>query len=130
MSIVLNESAENTARSTGLVRRVRAMSGAQFVQTLVVAWLDHPEATADDLAATAETLGVAITPKAAAPGSATSRPPVCSRCCRPRWPTRKPMTNSRSAHDPLTIGWYTEGIRIRTLHVRSGLGADALLRMR
>jgi hypothetical protein len=47
----------------GLVRRVRAMSGAQFVQTLVFAWLDHPDATSDDLAATAETLGVTITPQ-------------------------------------------------------------------
>jgi hypothetical protein len=63
MNTVLNESAERAARSTGLVRRVRAMSGAQFVQTLVFAWLDHPDATSDDLAATAETLGVTITPQ-------------------------------------------------------------------
>jgi hypothetical protein len=63
MNTVLNESAERAARSTGPVRRVRAMSGAQFVQTLVFAWLDHPHATSDDLAATAETLGVTITPQ-------------------------------------------------------------------
>jgi hypothetical protein len=61
MQYVLQDIAEEAARSTALVQRVRAMSGAQFVQTLVFGWLDNPDASSDDLVATAEALGVTIT---------------------------------------------------------------------
>lgn len=60
LQTVLTEVATTAARETGLIRRERAMSGAQFVQTLVLGWLANPDATYDDLVAMAADLGVTI----------------------------------------------------------------------
>lgn len=61
---VLTTVAQRAARTTGFVQRERKLSGATFSQTLVFGWLAHPEATLDQLAQTAATLGVALTPQA------------------------------------------------------------------
>lgn len=39
LQTVMTEVANTAARETGLIQRERAMSGAQFVQTLVLGWL-------------------------------------------------------------------------------------------
>lgn len=55
--------AEEAARATGLVRRRRRLGGAQWVQTLVFGWMRQPDATLEDLADEAASLGAAITPQ-------------------------------------------------------------------
>jgi hypothetical protein len=60
MQTVLTEVATTAARETGLIRRQRAMSGAQFVQTLVFGWLANPDARYDDLVDMAADLGATI----------------------------------------------------------------------
>jgi hypothetical protein len=63
---VLIESAHTAAQATGLVQRQRRLDGAQFVQTLVAAWLAQPEATYETMVGIAADLGVTITPQALA----------------------------------------------------------------
>lgn len=60
LQTVLTEVANTAARETGLIQRERAMSGAQFVQTLVFGWLANPDATYEDLVAMAADLGATI----------------------------------------------------------------------
>jgi len=60
---VLTRVANRAARATGFVQRRSKLSGAKFVQTLVFGWLANPEATYEELAQTAATLGVAISPQ-------------------------------------------------------------------
>jgi hypothetical protein len=42
--------ADQEGRHPNRTRRVRAFTGASFVQTLVFGWLGHPDATLDNLA--------------------------------------------------------------------------------
>ena len=58
---VLTRVANRAARTTRFVQRRSKLSGAKFVQTLVFGWLANPEATYEELAQTAATLGVKIT---------------------------------------------------------------------
>jgi hypothetical protein len=58
---LLTVRADRIARETGFVRRESKPGGAEFSQTLVFGWLAHPEATLNELAQTAATLGVTIT---------------------------------------------------------------------
>src|SRR6266545_3771028 len=58
---VLSRVANRAARTTGCVRRRSKLSGAKFVQTLVFGWLANPEATYEELAQTAATVGVKVT---------------------------------------------------------------------
>lgn len=58
---VLTRVANRAARATRFVQRRSKLSGAKFVQTLVFGWLANPEATYEELAQTAATLGVKIT---------------------------------------------------------------------
>jgi hypothetical protein len=58
---VLTTTANRAARATGCVQRRSKLSGAKFVQTLVFGWVANPEATYEELAQTAATLGVKIT---------------------------------------------------------------------
>ena len=59
---VLTTTAEEAARSTGCVRRVRRFSGATLCQTLVFGWLAAPAATLDQLCQMAAACGVRIRP--------------------------------------------------------------------
>lgn len=45
--------ADQAARESGFIRRVRALTGASFVQTLVFGWLGDPDASVSDLTHTA-----------------------------------------------------------------------------
>ncbi len=61
---VLGPVAERAARATGFVQRASKLTGARFVQTLVFGWLAPPQARLGQLAQTAATLGVALSPQA------------------------------------------------------------------
>ena len=63
MQMVLTSTAEAAAYNSGFVRRRSKLTGSAFVQTLTFGWLSNPEATLEDLAQTANTLGVAISPQ-------------------------------------------------------------------
>ncbi len=58
---LLTVQADRIARETGFVRRESKLGGAEFSQTLVFGWQANPEATLNELAQTAATLGVTIT---------------------------------------------------------------------
>jgi hypothetical protein len=61
---VLIEQAQLLAQQRGCVQRVRKFTGASLVQTMVFGFLQHPDATVEDLAQTAAGLGVHISPQA------------------------------------------------------------------
>ena len=60
MQSILAEYAEKVERETGFVERASKMGGAEFVQTLSIGWLSNPDATLEELAQTAATIGVRI----------------------------------------------------------------------
>jgi hypothetical protein len=55
--------ADRAAHASGLVQRESKLSGEAFVQTLTFGWLGRPDATLNELAQTAASLGVNITPQ-------------------------------------------------------------------
>jgi hypothetical protein len=61
MHRVLEERACVLARATGCVRRQRKCSGADVVQMLVFGFQQHPQASLEDLASTAEIRDVSVT---------------------------------------------------------------------
>ena len=63
MQTVLTTKADQAASETKFVQRKSKMGGAAFVQTVVLGWLQKPEATLEELAQTAAALGVTITPQ-------------------------------------------------------------------
>jgi Transposase DDE domain len=60
---VLTSTADAAADNTGFVRRRSKLTGSAFVQTLTFGWLSNPEATLEELAQTAGTVGVPISPQ-------------------------------------------------------------------
>jgi hypothetical protein len=60
---LLTTTANELARETGFVRRASKLTGARFVQALVFGWLSAPQATVQQLAQMAGTVGVAISPQ-------------------------------------------------------------------
>ena len=63
MQTVLTTKADEAANETGFVQRKSKMGGASFAQTLVLGWLQNPEATLEELTQTSAALGVTITPQ-------------------------------------------------------------------
>jgi hypothetical protein len=61
MRRILSEEAGKAGRTTGFVQRKSKMGGAEFVQTLVFGWMSNPQATLEELAQTAASVGVEIT---------------------------------------------------------------------
>ncbi|HNK20162.1 MAG TPA: IS4 family transposase [Piscinibacter sp.] len=55
--------ADTAARESGFIKRVRAFTGAQFLQTLVGTFLTTPAPTTEAFVDTAASLGVTITPQ-------------------------------------------------------------------
>src|SRR3989440_13042344 len=51
---VLEERADAVARETGCVQRQRKFTGAALLQTLVFGWQQHPDASLEQLASTAQ----------------------------------------------------------------------------
>lgn len=64
MRKLLTHTADEAARRCGLVQRNRKLTGSALVQTLVFGWFANPEASYDELAQTAGTLGIAVTRQA------------------------------------------------------------------
>jgi Transposase DDE domain len=64
MREILPTVADVAARTTRFVRRRSPLGGATFSQTLVFGFLGNPQASLEELAQTAATLGVSITPQA------------------------------------------------------------------
>jgi hypothetical protein len=60
---VLTETAEQAGRDSGFVQRASKLDGATFSQTVVLGWMDNPEASLDELTQTAAQCGVTITPQ-------------------------------------------------------------------
>ncbi len=60
MQNTMAEYAEKVERETGFVERASKMGGAEFVQTLSFGWLSNPDATLEELAQAAATIGVKI----------------------------------------------------------------------
>lgn len=60
---VLSETALQAGRESGFIQRQVKLTGASFVQALVFTWLANPAASYEELAQTAATLGVTITPQ-------------------------------------------------------------------
>lgn len=63
MQTVLTTTAETAARTTGFVQRQSKLSGAVFTQTLVLGWLQQPQASLAELTQVAASLGVTVTPQ-------------------------------------------------------------------
>jgi len=72
---ILTEEADQLAREVGFIQRERVLSGADFVQTLLLGWLQEPEIAYDgltqvlgrrDVSITASGLSQRFTPEAAA----------------------------------------------------------------
>jgi len=63
MQTILSSRADAAAQETGFVQRESKMTGAKFTETLVLGWLSNPQATLEELAQTAVTLGVEISPQ-------------------------------------------------------------------
>jgi hypothetical protein len=63
MQVVLTSTAEAAADNSGFVQRRSKLTGSAFVQTVTFGWLSNPEATLEDLAQTASTVGVSISPQ-------------------------------------------------------------------
>src|SRR5947209_16610764 len=61
LSYVLEERAKEVARETDCVQRQVKFSGATLLQTVVVGWLQHPNASLESLASTAEIRAVSVT---------------------------------------------------------------------
>jgi hypothetical protein len=60
---VLITAAQQAALSSGFQTRKRQLDGAQFVQTVVLAWLAHPDARYEQMVGVAADLGATITPQ-------------------------------------------------------------------
>src|SRR5215469_6490712 len=67
---ILEAGANDLAKQTGCIQRVRKFTGADLVQTLVFGWQQHPDASLEMLASTAEVRDTAVdkrfTPQCAA----------------------------------------------------------------
>lgn len=57
---VVTTTANQLAQETGFVQRASKLTGAAFVQTLLFGWLNNPQATLQQLAQMAGTVGVSI----------------------------------------------------------------------
>jgi Transposase DDE domain len=64
MQEILTTTADEAARATKFVQRQSPVGGATFTQTLVFGFLANPQAALEELAQTAATLGVAVSPQA------------------------------------------------------------------
>lgn len=63
MQRILTTTADAAARASGWVRRRRKCSGGTLVQTLVLGWLGHPQASLGALVQTAAGVGVVVSPQ-------------------------------------------------------------------
>jgi hypothetical protein len=60
LQFILEKRANELAKETGCIKRERKFSGADLVQTLVFGWQQHPHASLESLASTAEVRAVSV----------------------------------------------------------------------
>ena len=60
---LLTTTANTLARETGFVQRASKLTGAHFAQALLFGWLQQPQATLQQLAQMAGSVGVPISPQ-------------------------------------------------------------------
>src|SRR6266699_3536043 len=60
LSQILTERANVLAKETGAIRRVRKFEGADLLQTLVFGWMQHPDASLEQLSSTAAIAAVQV----------------------------------------------------------------------
>ena len=63
MQTILNDTANEVAEASGLIKRQRKVSGANLCQTLVLGWLSNPAATLEELCQTGAAVGLEISPQ-------------------------------------------------------------------
>lgn len=63
LQTIFTSSAEDAAYASRFVQRQSKLTGSAFVQTLTFGWLHQPNATLQELAQTAASLGVSISPQ-------------------------------------------------------------------
>jgi hypothetical protein len=66
LAALLGSEADAAAKACGVIQRVRKFTGSLLLQTLVFGFLAHPNASDDDLAETAESLGIDVSPQGVA----------------------------------------------------------------
>ena len=64
MQMILETVPNEVAVRTGLVKRKRKLTGSALAQILVLGWLEHPEASYQQLTETATTLGLQVSRQA------------------------------------------------------------------
>ena len=64
MQTVLTTVSDTVAKTTGFIKRQRKLTGSRFVQILIFGWLANSKSTYEELAQTATTVGVTLTPQA------------------------------------------------------------------
>ena len=64
LEYVFGEKADELAKETGFIKRVREVTGSWFAKTLVFGWLINPMATLEELTQTGASLGTSISPQA------------------------------------------------------------------
>jgi hypothetical protein len=60
LQLILEERADELAKETGCIKRERKFSGADLVQTFVFGWQQHPDASLETLASTAQVRDVSV----------------------------------------------------------------------
>src|SRR6266478_894257 len=82
---ILAEEVEQLAREVGFIQRLRVLSGADFVQSLILGWLQEPEIALDGLTQVLERREVSISASGLSqrftPEAATLLQRVLERLC-------------------------------------------------
>ena len=82
---VLSVVGDQVARETGFTQRASKLTGAKFVQAMVLGWLNKPAATLDELSQSGRRGRSADQPpKGSTSASRRRRPPSWSRFSTPR----------------------------------------------
>lgn len=63
MQSILFQTANKVAAESGMIKRQRKVNGANLCQTLVLGWLENPDATLAELCATGAATGLEISPQ-------------------------------------------------------------------
>ena len=63
MQTVLTTAADRLGRTVGFIQRSGKLDGGSFVQALVFAFMDKPQATYEDLSQSAAVVGIEISPQ-------------------------------------------------------------------
>ena len=98
---ILQEEIEEVGRAVGFLKRLREISSADFVQTLIFAWLQEPEISLDGLTQVAERREVSVSASALSqrfgPEAAEVLAWVLQRLCAQQRPRRGGRTSIAAA---------------------------------